>query len=528
MTMENYFSNFKKQIIGDALTHSIAGTEKSIIYADWTASGRLYAPIERYISDQLGPYVANTHTETTLTGTTMTLAYADAQKIIKKHVNAGKNDVLIMDGSGMTGVVNKFQRILGLRVPERFKDSNQPQKKTNKIQQLLQFFFADNNHNTVYDSEDDKPLVIVPHMEHHSNQTSWLACEVTLEVLHADINGLPSLKHLNELLEKYKNRKMKIGAFSACSNVTGIITNYYDMAEVMHQHQGLCFVDFAASAPYIEIDMHPENPDRKLDAIFFSPHKFLGGPGTSGALVFNKSLYHNEIPDNPGGGTVLWTNPWGEHKFFDNIEVREDGGTPGFLQCIKTALAIKLKEAMGVENIAKREKELTNIVMDGLDKNDKVTMLEPQQRNRISIISFYMPDIHHNLVVKLLNDRFGIQTRGGCSCAGTYGHILLGVSKEKSNIISDKINDGDLTDKPGWIRVSLHPTSTDAEAHYIVDAIQQLSVNYSDWQKDYQFDAHTGEFVANNDNTQYIGLDTFDVYTTTPGESLNTNRKVAQ
>jgi len=482
--MESYFNQFRKQVIGYNLTHLLEGKETSIIYADWTASGRLYQPIENYITTQLGPYVANTHTEATLTGTTMTIAYADAQQIIKQHVNAGENDVLIMDGSGMTGVVNKFQRILGLRIPERFKD-------------------------TAYKSENDKPLVIVTHMEHHSNQTSWLACEVTLEVLHADEKGMPSLKHLDELLTKYKNRKMKIGAFSACSNVTGIVTNYYEMAEIMHRHKGLCFVDFAASAPYININMHPAGQEHKLDAIFFSPHKFLGGPGSSGALIFDKSLYKNEVPDNPGGGTVLWTNPWGEHKFFDNIEVREDGGTPGFLQCIKTALAIKLKEAMGTENIAMREKELTKIIMDGFDKNQQIVMLEPKQRERLCIISFYMEDIHHNLVVKLLNDKFGIQTRGGCSCAGTYGHILLGVSKEESHEISDKINHGDLTDKPGWIRVSLHPTTTNEEAHSIVNALEQISSDHVQFASEYDFDPHSGEFKSKFDETQFIRLKSF-------------------
>ncbi len=484
MTIENYFSKFREQTIGSNLIHEIQGHKKQIIYADWTASGRLYHPIENYISNHLGPYVANTHTETTLTGTTMTLAYAEAQNNIKQHVNANENDVLIMDGSGMTSVVNKFQRILGLRVPERFKDGS-------------------------FQDENDKPLVVVTHMEHHSNQTSWLACEVTLEVLHADEKGMPSLKHLNELLIKYKDRTMKIGAFSACSNVTGIVTNYYEMAEIMHQHGGLCFVDFAASAPYININMHPASKEHRLDAIFFSPHKFLGGPGASGALIFNKSLYHNEVPDNPGGGTVLWTNPWGEHKFLDNIEVREDGGTPGFLQCIKAALAIKLKEAMGTENIAMRERELTTIIMDGFDSNDKITMLEPKQRERLCIISFYMDDIHHNLVVKLLNDKFGIQTRGGCSCAGTYGHILLGVTKEESHEISDKITHGDLTDKPGWIRVSLHPTSTDDEAHAIVDALEQIAANYSQWINEYDFNPENGEFESQNESTQFVGLSEF-------------------
>jgi len=416
----------------------------------------------------------------------MTLAYREAQGIIKKHVNAGENDILIMDGSGMTGVVNKFQRILGLRVPERFK-------------------------NNTHLEENEKPLVIVTHMEHHSNQTSWLACDITLEILNADENGLPSLDHLKTLLKKYNDRTMKIGAFSACSNVTGIITNYHEMAELLHKHQGVCFVDFAASAPYIDIDMHPENPARKLDAIYFSPHKFLGGPGSSGALVFNKSLYHNEVPDNPGGGTVMWTNPWGEHQFLDNIEVREDGGTPGFLQCIRTALAIKLKESMGVKSIAKRENQLTDIIMDGLNNIDTVVMLEPEQRKRISVISFYMENIHHNLIVKLLNDKFGIQTRGGCLCAGTYGHLLLGVSKEQSHTISDKINHGDLTDKPGWVRISLHPTSTNKEAYAIVRAIEQLADNHKEWAEDYIFDPHTGEFEPKSDHTRFVSLNEFDV-----------------
>jgi len=472
--LENHFKPFRDQIIGNDLKHTLLGKKQHVLYADWTASGRLYAPIEEYISSTLGPYVANTHTETSLTGTSMTQCYAEAQSIIKEHVNASKDDVLILDGSGMTGVVNKFQRILGLRIPEHLKGCHDQ-----KI--------------------NDKPVVFVTHMEHHSNQTTWLACAVTVEVINAGDNGLPSLEHLENLLEQYKDRELKIGAFSATSNVTGIITNYFEMAEIMHQHNGLCFVDFAASAPYIEIDMHPKNPLQKLDAVFFSPHKFLGGPGSSGVLIFDKSLYKNKIPDNPGGGTVAWTNPWGEHVFLDNIETREDGGTPGFLQCIRTALAIKVKMAMGIEKIAEREKQLVKILMDGFEKNPNLMMLEPEVRERICIVSFYMKSIHFNLMVKLLNDYFGIQTRGGCSCAGTYGHILLGVSKEKSHEITDMINDGDLSQKPGWIRVSMHPTSTDKEAHYIVDAINQITDNFDDWSKNYDFDAHSGEFVRQDE-----------------------------
>ncbi|WP_448566987.1 aminotransferase class V-fold PLP-dependent enzyme [Thalassotalea ganghwensis] len=487
MSLEQYFLPFRRHIIGQDLCHTINGEKHQIVYADWTASGRLYRPIERYITDTLGPYVANTHTETSLTGRAMTNAYHEAQKVIKKHVNACQNDILITAGTGMTGVINKFQRILGLRIPERM----QPQ---------------------VHFEECDKPVVFITHMEHHSNQTSWNECDVTLEIIDPDSDGLPSLAHLTLLLEKYAHRKVKIGSFSACSNVTGIKTPYYQLAEVMHEHNGLCFVDFACSAPYVDIDMHPSNPKQALDAIYFSPHKFLGGPGSSGVLIFNKSLYKNRVPDHPGGGTVTWTNPWGKHSFFNDIEMREDGGTPGFLQCIKTALAIKVKDAMGTDNIAKREQEITHYVMDELAKNDQVVMLEPECRDRLAIVSFYVRGVHHNLVVRLLNDKFGVQTRGGCSCAGTYGHILLNVDQDTSSKITEQIDMGDFAEKPGWIRASFHPTMSNKEVAYVVNAINQVTKNIVEWSKGYRFDPTCGDFHLINGDVSYPSLAEFDAF----------------
>jgi len=484
MSLENQFLPFRENIIGQQLKHNINGQDLNIVYADWTASGRLYQPIETYISNVLGPYVANTHTETNLTGSAMTLAYQDAQQVIKHHVNACANDILITSGAGMTDVVNKFQRILGLRIPER-------------MQKQVHF---DGN---------EKPVVFITHMEHHSNQTTWYECDVTLEIVKPDENGLPSFEHLEQLLEQYSERKFKIGSFSACSNVTGVKTPYYQLAEMMHNHNGVCFVDFAASAPYVDIDMHPTDPKQTLDAIFFSPHKFLGGPGSSGVLIFNKTLYKNKVPDHPGGGTVTWTNPWGEHSFFNNIEVREDGGTPGFLQCIRTALAIKLKDAMGVSNIAAREQELTSYVMTELSKNKRVIMLEPNIKERLSIISFYIPGVHYNLVVRLLNDKFGIQTRGGCSCAGTYGHILLGVDHDTSREITLKIDSGDYAEKPGWVRASFHPTTSNEEAKVVVSAINEVTENIEQWSKEYRFDPATGDFEHQQMSVKYPSLEQF-------------------
>jgi selenocysteine lyase/cysteine desulfurase len=310
--------------------------------------------------------------------------------------------------------------------------------------------------------------------------------------------GLFSLENLAQLLEKYKNRSFKIASITSCSNVTGIKTPYHAVAKLMHQKNGLCFVDFACSGPYVEIDMHPEDQESFLDAIFFSPHKFLGGPGTPGVLVFNKKLYQNLIPDNPGGGTVSWTNPWGEHKYIDNIEDREDGGTPGFLQVIKTALAIQLKEKMGIENILKREHEIVDCVFYSLGNISNIKILAAQHQERLGVISFYIENLHFNLGVKILNDKFGIQTRGGCSCAGTYGHFLLHVDQETSHQLIDEISLGDLIRKPGWIRMSIHPTTTNEEMHWVCESIKALAENHQDWAKEYNYDKESNEFMHKN------------------------------
>ncbi len=466
--LESYFKKFRDSVLGNDLVINTPYGPKPLVYADWVASGRLYTPIERLLSDEIGPYVGNTHTNTTTTGSSMTLAYNQARMIIKKHVNAGINDVLISSGSGMTGVVNKFQRILGMRVHECYKDTL---------------------------AINDRPVVICTHMEHHSNHTSWLETIADVVVLEPCSEGLLDMTCLEDTLEKYKDRKTKIAAVTSCSNVTGVFTPYYEIAEVMHKHGGLCFVDFACSAPYIDIDMHPSNrPDAHLDAIFFSPHKFLGGPGGTGILIFSDKLYNNQIPDNPGGGTVDWTNPWGEHKYHDSIEAREDGGTPPFLQTIRVSLAIKLKEAMTTKRIRMREEELLTLVWPTLTSIPNLHILAENVKDRLAIISFYIDDLHYNLAVKLLNDKFGIQTRGGCSCAGTYGHYLLHVTKETSKDITDRINSGDCTLKPGWIRFSLHPTMTNEEALFIADAIKRLAENFKEWSADYKYDGNKNEF----------------------------------
>jgi selenocysteine lyase/cysteine desulfurase len=471
--LELYFQQFRKNIIGiDQEFLSPFGKQK-IIYTDWTASGRLYRPIEEKLMNEFGPFVANTHTETSITGTAMTMAYHEARHIIKHHVNANEDDVIITDGTGMTGVVNKFQRILGLRIPENLKEFTTIPKAI-------------------------KPIVFISHMEHHSNQTSWLETIADVVVIPCDDEGLFCLNEFKKLVAQYNDRSFKIASITSCSNVTGIRTPYHEVAKIMHQNNGVCFVDFACSGPYVDIDMHPSDSECYLDAIFFSPHKFLGGPGTSGVLVFHKNLYKNNVPDCPGGGTVSWTNPWGEHKYIDNIEDREDGGTPGFLQVIKTALAIQLKEQMGVKNILDREHELVDYVFEQLGNMSQIKILAKEHQDRLGVISFYIDDLHFNLGVKILNDKFGIQTRGGCSCAGTYGHFLLHVDQETSHDLVCQITSGDLIKKPGWIRMSIHPTTTTEEIKYVCECIIDLALHHKSWSEDYVYNAKNNEFHHKN------------------------------
>lgn len=447
--MHECFTEVRKGIIG--INHSFQSPfgKKKLLYADWTASGRMYQPIENYMMEEVYPYVANTHTETTYTGCYMTNLYHDCLLAIKKHVNANEHDSIVTCNSGMTGVINKFQRMLGYKLHESFK-------------------------NKIDIPEQERPIVFITHMEHHSNHTTWLETICDVAIIPAGKNGGVDIEAFKELIEKYSNRNTKIASVTSCSNVTGIYTPYYEIAEIIHQHNGFCFVDFACSAPYVDIDMHPANKHQYLDAVMFSPHKFLGGPGTSGVLVFKNELYKNLVPDHPGGGTVVWTSPYEEHQYVSNIEAREDGGTPAFLQAIRIAKAIELKEYMTTERIQKREHLLLKRIWDKLDILDGVKILENNIPNRQAILSLQFTDIYHEVVVRALNDIFGIQTRGGCSCAGTYGHYLNDIDYTKSVALRCEIEKGNNLAKPGWVRISLHPTMTEEEVDYIANAVEYI------------------------------------------------------
>lgn len=469
-SLEDYFGPFRQRVIGQDLAFATPYGQQRLLYADWTASGRLYQPIEQQLQETFGPLVGNTHSETSLVGTSMTEGYRLARQAIKDHVGATADDALILTGSGMTGAVNKLQRLLGLRAPSA----------------LMPYLKL---------PDHQRPLVFVSHMEHHSNQTSWLETIAEVRVIPWTADGLIDLGQLEQWLTAASADRQKIVAVTAASNVTGLEPPIHDIARFVHKVGGWCFVDYACAAPYAAIAMHPADPAAALDAIYFSPHKFLGGPGTSGVLIVKRQLIEQPVPDQPGGGTVLWTNPWGSHRYLPDIEAREDGGTPPFLQTIKAALTIRLKEHMGVEKIRKREREILDRLFPRLEEIKGLHILAGQHKDRLGVISFTIEGLHYNLVTKLLNDRFGIQVRGGCACAGTYGHYLLGIDQPTSKVITDRLDRGDASLRPGFVRLSIHPIMTDEEIDRLSDALRQVAEHGLAWARDYRYQPMTNEFV---------------------------------
>ena len=437
-----FWQHIANQVITDADC-------KQRIYADWTASGRLFKPIEDRITNMVGGLMANTHTEDSYTGRVMTTWLHEAEQVIKQHVNASSNDVLLNVGNGMTGALAKLVRMMGWWCHEQHRAA-------------------------VVATMSEKPLVYITHREHHSNHTMWIESLVELRIIPALEGDEIDLEWLAYDLINEQHRPVKMASITAASNVTGIQTPYRTIAKMLHDNGGYCFVDFAASAPYVDINMHPADGEW-LDAIFFSPHKFLGGPGSSGVLVFNKALYQNKVPEQPGGGTVLWTNPWGEHRFVTDIEQRESGGTPGILQTIKTAMAIQLKEEMGTQRIYEREQYLNHILFNRLEKIEGLRILSGQHKHRLSIFSIVFTHVDYKTAVQRLSNHFQIETRGGCACAGTYGHHLLDIDYCTSKSITDQLDDEVQDLKPGWVRVSLHPCMNEKDIHTIADAIEKVA-----------------------------------------------------
>ncbi len=476
--------------------------EKPLVYADYTASGRCLFSIENYML-HLMQYYANTHTEDDFTGKTMTEILHKAERIIKKIVNAGDTGKIIFTESGTTGGITRLQQILGVYWPpatkkriSTFLDSClERYPKNTKCNRELRDYI-----------ENKKPIVFVGPYEHHSNEIMWR--QTLCEVIEIPLNneGELDLIELDRIVSdpKYDNR-YKIGSFSAASNVSGIKTPVYEVARILHKHNAVACFDFAACAPYIEINMNSDS-ESYFDAIFLSPHKFLGGPGTSGILIINENIYPKDLPPSiAAGGTVDYVTKKRE-QFVKDIETREKPGTPGILQNIKISLIFQLKEKIGINNIEKIEQYFLKRFYDSFKNEDKIIFYGPADiQKKIGIIPFNIKHkdriLHPKFVTKLMNDLFGIQTRAGCSCAGPYGHTLLGISEEISKYYQCLIGVDKYSGmKPGWVRINLHYATSIEEFEYIIDVLKFIINNGHLFLTYYELDLQTGDWNHLNEN----------------------------
>jgi len=502
------FDFLRTQVVGaDAAVMTPFG-ERLMVYTDYTASGRCLTLVERYVQ-HLQRIYANTHTEDDISGRSMSHLLEEAENAIKRSVNAGPAGRIVSVGSGATGAIDKFQQIIGVAFP--------PATRQNLDRMMRQALGAKACAEFAGFLDLHQPVVFVGPYEHHSNEVTWRQGLASVIEVKLNAEGNVDLGHLEALLQEpvYQDR-LRIGSFSAASNVTGMRSPVHEIAALLHRYDAIACFDFAASAPYVEIDMNPPSDryagDASLDAIFISPHKFLGGPGSSGVLVFNQRLYHSELPPSvSAGGTVEYVGPVSQ-DFIEDIEEREKAGTPGVLQILKAGLAFELKDHIGVAAIERREQALLQKVLTRWQARPNIEILgNPDPARRIGIVSFNLRDgegkyLHPKFVTTLLNDLFGIQSRAGCSCAGPYGHRLLDIDRERSEQYRKWIGKGYSGVKPGWCRISLNYVMDDLEVAYIMDAVEFVADYGARFLTQYNFDVHTGAWMHKADCVRLEGF----------------------
>lgn len=468
----------RESVIGDDLLMETPYGVRRVTYADYTASGRALTFVEDFIRHRVLPGYANTHTESSGTGLQTTRLREEAREIIRRAVGAGPDSVVVFTGSGCTGAIAKLIGVLGLRVPSALDDAHRL---------------------TEHIPPAERPVVFLGPYEHHSNEIPWRESIADVVVIHEDIDGGVDLGDLRTQLEKYAERPLKIGTFSAASNVTGILSDTAAISTLLHEHGALSLWDFAAAGPYIDIEMDAVDAASPLaykDAIFLSPHKFIGGPSTPGVLVARRELFANRVPDVPGGGTVLYVNA-DEHWYRDDPTHREEGGTPPIIESIRAGLVFQLKQAVGTGTIREQEERFLARAVEAWRQEPAIELLGNLEAPRLSIISFVVRSpsgryLHHNYVVALLNDLFGIQSRGGCSCAGPYGNRLLGIDLDRSHEFEREISGGCEGIKPGWVRMNFNYFVSEAVADYLVQAVSLVARDGWRLLGDYLFEPATG------------------------------------
>ncbi len=423
-----------------------------ICYADLTATGRYLHFVEAWIR-RVRPFYANTHTAVSSTGRILSELREQARRVVHEAVGAGDDDHVLFCGSGATSAVNKLVGLLGMRIPE-------PLERRYGLSRHI--------------PADERPVVLIGPYEHHSNELPWVETIADVVEIGLDDDGNIDVEDLERRLVEFSGRGLKIGSFSAGSNVTGVLAPVAAIARLLHRHGAWAFFDYAATGPYVPIDMHPADPEERIDALFLSTHKFIGGPQASGVLVAHASLFETRTPVRPGGGTVDYVAA-ATHDAIDyvaDVDEREEGGTPAILGDIRAGAAFLVKQMIGPERILEHERKLASRALERLGAHSSIQMLGPTHTPRLAILSFNIEGLHYDLVSALLDHLFGIQNRAGCSCAGPYGHRLLDIDHETSERYRALIHQGVGGVKPGWVRVTLPYYASDADIDYILSAIE--------------------------------------------------------
>jgi selenocysteine lyase/cysteine desulfurase len=442
---------------------------RRMLYADLTASGRALSFVEERIA-RLLPMYANVHSANSTAGRTTAALREEARRAVARGVGASPDDVVLFVGSGATAAVNKLVGLLGLRIPE-------PLEREYGLSRAI--------------PRERRPVVLAGPYEHHSNELPWLESIAEVVEIELRADGTIDLEDLRRRAVAFRERPLRLGAISAASNVTGVLTDIRAVCRILHEEGALACIDYAAAGPYVPIDMHPRDPAERIDAVFLSTHKFMGGPGASGVLVASSSLFRSRVPERPGGGTVDYVGPAYAAAllasgceacslpdprlrvdYAPRLAEREEGGTPNILGDVRAGLAFELRALVDPHRILVHEVRLAEQAVARLSAHRRLRILGPLQGPRLPILSFDIEGLHHELVSTLLDHLFGIQGRSGCSCAGPYGHRLLGIDPAHSERYRRLIHAGLLGAKPGWVRISIPYYASHADVSYLLAAVE--------------------------------------------------------